>query len=218
MRIDRNSYGTLAGVYAIALAAAIPLAVFVPSPWVKWPLLFLLLWFCIWQTMFFMVPVRRPAGSGSILTSVADGRVVIAENTFESEVLGREAVQISVYMNFFDVHANFWPLDAEVVSYDYHPGAHFLAFHPKSSLENEHTCVLLRNADGKEILFKQIAGGFARRIVCKAVPGLMVRAGEQCGIIKFGSRIDIFVPVGSDIRVKVGDLVRSCETVLAEIR
>ena len=217
MKIDRNSYGTLAIVYAASLCVAVPVLLLVGSPWIKWPVLALLLWFCVWQTMFFMVPVRRRAGDGSHVSSVADGRVVIAEKMMESEVLGKEALQISVYMNFFDIHANFWPLDAEVVSYDYHPGAHMLAFHPKSSVLNEHTCVLLRTEEGREVLFKQIAGGFARRIVCNAVPGQKVRAGEQCGIIKFGSRIDIFLPLDAEVNVAPGDLVRSCETVLAKI-
>ena len=164
-----------------------------------------------------MVPERKPVGTDKLVSSVADGRVVVAAKAFEPEMLKSEAIQVSVYMNFFDVHANFWPVSGEVVNYEYFPGKHFFAYHPKSSLENEHTCTLLRTPDGKQVLFKQIAGGFARRIVNYAQPGMKVTAGEQCGIIKFGSRIDIFFPLDADVRVKEGDLVRACETVLAEL-
>ncbi len=217
MKLDKNSRGSLALVYVISAVVAALLILFVHSPWLLWPLLVIIAWFCIWQTMFFMVPERKPVGTDRLVSSVADGRVVVAAKAFEPEMLKSEAIQVSVYMNFFDVHANFWPVSGEVVNYEYFPGKHFFAYHPKSSLENEHTCTLLRTPDGKQVLFKQIAGGFARRIVNYAQPGMKVTAGEQCGIIKFGSRIDIFFPLDADVRVKEGDLVRACETVLAEL-
>jgi phosphatidylserine decarboxylase len=217
MKLDKNSRGSLALVYVISAVVAALLILFVHSPWLLWPLLVIIAWFCIWQTMFFMVPERNPVGTDRLVSSVADGRVVVAAKAFEPEMLKSEAIQVSVYMNFFDVHANFWPVSGEVVNYEYFPGKHFFAYHPKSSLENEHTCTLLRTPDGKQVLFKQIAGGFARRIVNYAQPGMKVTAGEQCGIIKFGSRIDIFFPLDADVRVKEGDLVRACETVLAEL-
>ena len=118
-------------------------------------------------------------------------------------------------MDFFDVHANFWPVDGTVTYYKYHPGKHLLAFLPKSSIYNEHSCTVIRTDDGKEIMFKQLAGTFARRIVCYSEPGMKTKAGEQCGIIKFGSRIDMFFPLDADIKVKVGDKVRACESVIA---
>ena len=217
MKLDKNSRGSLALVYVISAVVAALLILFVHSPWLLWPLLVIIAWFCIWQTMFFMVPERKPVGTDRLVSSVADGRVVVAAKAFEPEMLKSEAIQVSVYMNFFDVHANFWPVSGDVVNYEYFPGKHFFAYHPKSSLENEHTCTLLRTPDGKQVLFKQIAGGFARRIVNYAQPGMRVTAGEQCGIIKFGSRIDIFFPLDADVRVKEGDLVRACETVLAEL-
>ena len=217
MRIDKDSYGTLALVYGISTAVAVLLLLFVRNPLIVWPVIALLLWFITWQTAFFRVPVRKRNGNSHSITSVADGRVVILEKAFEPEVLKTECMQLSVYMNFFDVHSNFWPMDGKVVRYEYHPGDHMLAFHEKSSLLNEHTCVLIAAQNGKELLFKQIAGGFARRIVCHAEKGQKVTAGAQCGIIKFGSRIDMFLPLDADIKVKLGDLVRASETILAEI-
>ena len=103
------------------------------------------------------------------------------------------------------------------VNYKYHPGKHSLAFKPKVSLDNEHTCVCVRTASGKEVFFKQIAGGFARRIVCYAQNEKHCRAGQQCGVIKFGSRIDMYLPLDADIKVQLGDYVRACETILAEL-
>lgn len=216
MKIDHNSYGSVALVYLIGGVLAALLVLFVHS-WVFWPLLVLILLIVGWQTAFFRVPRRFRAGGPHSVVSVADGKVVIVDKVFEPEFMKKECIQISVYMDFFDVHANFWPADGEVTYYRYYPGEHFLAFKPKASEENEHTCVGLRTTSGHDMLFKQLAGGFARRIVCYAQDGLPVKAGEQCGIIKFGSRIDMYVPLDAKICVKVGEQVRACETVIAEL-
>ncbi|MBR6184494.1 MAG: phosphatidylserine decarboxylase family protein [Bacteroidales bacterium] len=216
MKIDHNSYGSVALVYLIGGVLAALLVLFVHS-WVFWPLLVLILLIVGWQTAFFRVPRRFRAGGPHSVVSVADGKVVIVDKVFEPEFLKKDCIQISVYMDFFDVHANFWPADGEVTYYRYYPGEHFLAFKPKASEENEHTCVGLRTTSGHDMLFKQLAGGFARRIVCYAKDGLPVKAGEQCGIIKFGSRIDMYVPLEAQICVKVGEQVRACETVIAEL-
>ncbi len=217
MRIDRNSYGIIAGFYIGGVALIFVLLRFVGIHWLSWSLSAGVIWVCVWQTCFFRVPKRKRCGSARKVSSVCDGKVVIAERAYESEYLKRECFQISVYMNFFDVHANFWPVDGKVSFYRYFPGEHFLAFKPKASLENEHTCVCITTEDGQELLFKQIAGGFARRIVNYAGTVKTARAGEQCGIIKFGSRIDIFLPLDAKVLVKTGDLVRACETVMAEL-
>lgn len=215
--IDRNSRGTVALVYLFSIAAGAVLLHFVKTDWIVWPVIALLLWFCIWQTFFFRVPKRNCSGDGNRICSVADGKVVIVERTFEKEYLKSECIQISVYMNFFDVHANFWPADGEVSYYKYYPGKHLLAFRPKASEENEHSCTGMTLPGGDRIFFKQIAGGFARRIVCYAGKSVSVKAGEQCGIIKFGSRIDLFLPLSASVSVKVGDYVRACESVIAEL-
>ncbi len=217
MKIDHNSYGSVALVYLIGGVLAALLVFFVHNPWMFWPLLVLILLIVGWQTAFFRVPRRFRAGGPHSVVSVADGKVVIVDKVFEPEFMKKECIQISVYMDFFDVHANFWPADGEVTYYRYYPGEHFLAFKPKASEENEHTCVGLRTTSGHDMLFKQLAGGFARRIVCYAQDGLPVKAGEQCGIIKFGSRIDMYVPLDAKICVKVGEQVRACETVIAEL-
>ena len=218
MTIDRNSYGIIASFYIGGAAVIFVLLRYVGIPWLSWPLVAGVLWVCVWQTCFFRVPKRRRCGSSRKVSSVADGKVVIVDMAaYESEYLKRECIQVSVYMNFFDVHANFWPVDGTVSHYEYHPGEHFLAFKPKASLENEHTCTCIITPEGNELLFKQIAGGFARRIVNYAGKVRTSEAGKQCGIIKFGSRIDIFLPLDSKVLVEPGQIVRACETILAEL-
>lgn len=216
--IDKDSFGTLAVVFIIAAIFIYVIWKFVPVAWVKWPLIVFAWVFCIWQLFFFRVPSRTPAGSDTIVTSAADGKVVIIDDFFEDEYLKRNCKRICVYMNFFDVHANFWPVTGEVTYYKYHPGKHLLAFKPKASEENEHTSVCIRTQSGQEVFFRQLAGTFARRIVNYAEPGLQVKSGEQCGIIKFGSRLDIFLPLDADVKVALGDLTKACETVIAQIR
>ena len=217
-RIDRDSYGTLAVVFIIAAVFIYLTWKFVPIAWVKWPLIVLAWVFCIWQLFFFRVPERNAAGSDKLVTSAADGKVVIIDEFYENEYLKRNCKRVCVYMNFFDVHANFWPITGEVCYYKYHPGKHLLAFKPKASEENEHASVCIRNSSGDEVLFKQHAGTFARRIVNYAKPGMKVRSGEQCGIIKFGSRLDIFLPLDAEVKVKVGDLTTACETIIAQLQ
>lgn len=218
MRIDRNSYGTLALVYLISIAVLGILLVLKCSPWVLWPVILVILVFCVWQTYFFRVPQRTAAGDSKKVTSAADGEVVIIEKVFESEYLKRDCIQISVYMDFFDVHANFWPVTGKITYFNYHPGKHLLAFKPKASEDNEHTCTGILTPEGNELFFKQIAGTFARRIVCYASHCDEAVAGQQCGIIKFGSRLDVFLPLDAEIKVSLHEKVRAAETVLAILR
>ena len=215
MRIDHNSYGTVAGAWIAGGVVIILFRLLIRNPWAFWPLMALVMVLVLWQTFFFRVPVRKRVGSGSVVTAVADGRIVIKERIFEPEYLKHDCIQVSIYMDFFDVHANFWPVDGEVTYYMYHPGKHLLAFKPKASEDNEHACTAILTDSGKEMMFKQLAGTFARRIVCYSKPGLRTTAGEQCGIIKFGSRIDMFFPPETDIKVEIGDNVRACESVIA---
>jgi len=217
-RIDKNSIGTVVLIFVISLIAINLSIIFVDTLWARWALVLFFALFAVWQTFFHMVPARKCPGSDTVVTSVSDGRVVIAEKIYESEYLKRECMMVSVYMDFWDVHANFWPVDGNISFTKYFPGEHFLAFKPKASEENEHTCTTITTEDGQEVLFKQLAGTFARRIVSYAKVGDSVRCGEQCGIIKFGSRIDMYLPLDCEIMVKLGDKVRACETVIAQLR
>ncbi len=215
IKIDDDSYGTILVSWCICAVLIFLAARFTPL-WLNIPLCSILVIFMAFITWFFRVPNREApeAENDRLVTSVADGKVVIVKKVFEPEFLQTECIQISVYMDFFDVHCNFWPINGKVVYYQYHPGRYILAFHPKSSDLNEHSSSCLENAYGK-VFFKQIAGTFARRIVCYSEPGNMENRGDQCGVIKFGSRIDLYLPLEAEIRVKVGDRVRAVESVLA---
>jgi phosphatidylserine decarboxylase len=166
---------------------------------------------------FFRVPKRQSVGAPNDVTAVADGKIVVVDKVFEPEYLNSECIQVSIYMDFFNVHVNFWPISGEVTYYKYHPGKYMLAFLPKASELNEHSSMAIRNQHG-DVFFKQLAGTFARRIICYAVPGNKENKGDQCGIIRFGSRIDMYLPLDADIKVKIGDYVRACETVIAELK
>ncbi len=218
IRIDKDSYETILIAWCICAALIWLNARFIHNPWISIPISAVLVIFMCFITWFFRVPNRTVPDyeNDRLVSSVADGKVVILEKVFEKEYLQRDCIQISVYMDFFDVHCNFWPMNGKVTYYKYHPGRYLLAFHPKSSELNEHSSSCLRNRYG-EVFFKQIAGTFARRIVCYSEPGNMENRGDQCGVIKFGSRIDLFLPLDADIKVKLGDKVRAVETVLAEL-
>lgn len=216
MIIHKNCYGTLLIVWLICLPILFVLLKFIPWPFLSYTLATIPLFFMGFVLYFFRVPSRNRVGGDNVVTSVADGKVVVIDKVVEEEYVKGECIQVSVYMDFFNVHVNFWPVDGEVTYYKYHPGLYMLAYLPKASELNEHTSVGMRTPFG-DVFFKQIAGTFARRIVCHAVPGESVRKADECGIIKFGSRIDMFFPLDTDIKVKLGEYVKASETVIAEL-
>ena len=217
MKIHKDGLGTIAGIWVVCAVLIFLSLYFIPWAGVSYTMAALLFFFMAFVFFFFRVPERETVEGDNVVTSVADGEVVIIEKVFEEVYLKCECIQVSVYMDFFNVHVNFWPVSGEVSYYRYHPGKYLLAFLPKASELNEHTSVAVRTHYG-EVFFKQLAGTFARRIVCYAKVGEACRKADQCGIIKFGSRIDMYLPLDSDIKVKVGDDVRACETVIAELR
>ena len=217
MTIHKDCFGTIALVWGVGGLLLWLLLAYVPYHYVSYTLSAIIIFMMAFVMFFFRVPKRNNVPGENIVTSVADGEVVVIEKVFEPEHLKCECMQVSVYMNFFNVHVNFWPISGEVTYYKYHPGKYMLAFLPKASELNEHTSVGIRNDHG-EVFFKQLAGTFARRIVCYARPGDKGVKAEQCGIIKFGSRIDMYLPLDADIKVKLGESVRACETVIAELR
>ena len=217
MIIHKNSYGTWLLVWAICLPLTFAIFYFIPLPYISYPLACIPMFFMGFVTFFFRVPRRKRVGEDNCVTSVADGEIVVIERVYEAEHLKRECLQVSVYMDFFNVHVNYWPLDGNVDYYKYHPGKYMFAYLPKASELNEHTSVAIRSSYG-DVFFKQIAGTFARRIVCYAQPGSKEIKGSQCGIIKFGSRIDMYLPLDTDVKVKIGDCVRGSETVIAELK
>ena len=217
MTIDKNSYGTIA-IAVIAAAAIVTVSLlYIRAHAVSYTIAVIASLFAAFVVCFHRVPRRTVPDGDNLVTSGADGRVVIISKVFEGEYLKRECMQVSVYMDFFNVHANFWPVGGKVTYYKYHPGKYLLAFLPKAAEENEHSSTAIDTGRG-EVFFKQIAGTFARRIVCYSEEGCTERRGEQCGIIKFGSRFDIFLPLDAEIKVRLGQEIRAAETVVAILK
>lgn len=217
MTIHKDGLGTIAVIWLFCGLLIFLSLHYIAFQFISYPISAILIFFMIFVFFFFRVPQRHISGGENVVTSVADGEVVIIEKVYEKEYIKGECIQVSVYMDFFNVHVNFWPISGEVTYYKYHPGKYLLAFLPKASELNEHTSVALKNEWG-EVFFKQLAGTFARRIVCYAKVGETAAKGSQCGIIKFGSRIDMYLPLDCDIKVNIGDEVRACETVIAELK
>ena len=168
---------------------------------------------------FFRVPIwRKTTIAENAVLSPADGIVAANEEVLEDEYFHEKRRQLSIFMSIYDVHINFFPFDGEVTYYKYHPGKFLLAFNPKSSTDNEHNTIILKDIKGREILVRQIAGFVARRIVCALEPGDQAVVGEELGMIRFGSRVDVFLPLDAEIKVKIGDKTTGKETVLAILK
>lgn len=167
---------------------------------------------------FFRSPRRVFHGDReNCVVSSADGRVVVVERTVEPEFIGGEAIQVSVFMSPLNVHANWFPVNGEVVYVAHHPGRFYSAWLPKSSTENERSTVGIVTDSGEKITVRQVAGAMARRIVTYAEPGVEANIDDHMGFIKFGSRIDIYLPLSAEIKVKVDDKVHGGVTLLGRL-
>lgn len=168
---------------------------------------------------FFRSPRRTFHGDReNVVVSSVDGTVVALEEVFEPEVLRRKVRMLSVFMTVFNVHANWFPLDGEVLMVRHHNGRFLSAYLPKASIENERSTILIRATNGQEVLVRQIAGAVARRIVTYAEPGDAANIEEHLGFIKFGSRVDIYLPLDAEIYVKIGDKTMGGVTEVARLR
>lgn len=167
---------------------------------------------------FFRSPKRRfPGNRDRVVVSSVDGTVVALEKVFEPEYLNREVIQLSVFMTIFNVHANWFPVDGTVELVRHHPGRFLSAYLPKSSTENERSTIVIRTPQGHDVLVRQIAGAVARRIVTYAEPGETASIEDHMGFIKFGSRVDIFLPLDTEIFVKIGDKTTGGVTEVARL-
>ncbi len=167
---------------------------------------------------FFRVPNRNISAKTNQVICPADGKVVVIEETEETEYFKDRRVQISIFMSPLNVHVNWNPISGIVKYFKYHAGKFLVAWHPKSSTDNERTTLVIQDDQGREVLVRQIAGAVARRICHYTDEGDKVQQGEQFGFIKFGSRVDIFLPIGSNVLVNIDDKVQGIQTLLAELK
>jgi len=167
---------------------------------------------------FFRVPTRALSATADQVICPADGKVVVIEETEETEYFKDKRIQVSIFMSPLNVHVNWNPISGIVQYFKYHAGLFLVAWHPKSSTDNERTTLVIKDEQGREILVRQIAGAVARRICHYADKGDTVVQGKEFGFIKFGSRVDIFLPIGTDVKVNIDDKVSGIETILAELK
>ena len=166
---------------------------------------------------FFRHPSRTITKNEKHVICPADGKVVVIEETVEGEGLKDKRIQVSIFMSPFNVHVNRYPVSGNITFCKYHPGLYLVAWHPKSSTENERTTVVIETNSKISILVRQIAGALARRIVCYSEQGMKVQQGDELGFIKFGSRVDLFLPLNAKIKVAMDQKVTGGETILAEL-
>jgi phosphatidylserine decarboxylase len=205
--VAREGWPFLTG--AISLAALVTLGA---GWWWALPLWLL----ALFVLQFFRDPARAiPAGANLVLAP-ADGRIVAIENV-RDPYLDRDAIKVSVFMNVFNVHSNRSPVDGEILRVWYNPGAFVNAALDKASTENERNALLLRTADGADITCVQVAGLIARRILCYVAAGDKLTRGQRYGFIRFGSRVDLYLPLGTRIVTQLGDKVSATSTVVAEL-
>lgn len=167
---------------------------------------------------FFRHPRITPTLDPSLIIAPADGKVVVIENTHEDEYLHEERKQVSIFMSPVNVHVNRNPVSGKVSYFKYHPGKYLVAWHPKSSTENERTSIAYRLQGGAEILIRQIAGAMARRICWYLKPGMEVKQAEEFGFIKFGSRVDLYLPMDAEILVQKDQKTKAGVTPIARLK
>ena len=171
----------------------------------------------LWILYFFRNPSRHITPQEEFILAPADGKVVAIHQTYEEEYFETDCIQISIFMSPFNVHVNRSPISGVLQYFKYHAGKYLVAFHAKSSTKNERTTAVVERADGVEVLFRQIAGFVARRIKFYPKEGDSVAQGEEVGFIKFGSRLDVFLPLNAEIKVDLGQYVKGGHSIIARI-
>ncbi|GAA4929097.1 phosphatidylserine decarboxylase family protein [Mucilaginibacter defluvii] len=218
MTIHKEGYTSIALCILFIFVLNAGIQFYFPQAYVlKWVIYILSFLLFIIILQFFRSPSLRIATDETKVLCPADGKVVVIEETEETEFLKDRRIQLSVFMSPINVHVNRNPIAGVVKYFKYHPGKYLVAWHPKSSTENERTTIVIENHLGVPVLFRQIAGALARRIVWYVKQGDEVEQGQQFGFIKFGSRVDLFLPLGSKINVSIGEVVKGGRTILAEL-
>jgi phosphatidylserine decarboxylase len=167
---------------------------------------------------FFRIPQRELLADDDVVFSPCDGTVVVAEDVVENEVTGEKRIQVSIFMSVTNVHQNWFPVGGRVTYFKHHHGRFMIAWHPKSSDENEHTTTAVETASHGVVVFRQVAGMVARRIVSYARVGEQAVQNTPCGFIKFGSRVDLYLPLDAEVVVELGQTVRGGQTPIAKLR
>jgi len=218
IRIHKEGYRIIIVVFIFLVGINIAIPYLWPeSDVLRWIILGLSILFFAFILLFFRTPARRLEPDPLLIYAPADGKVVVIEETFEKEYFKDRRLQISIFMSPFNMHSNRYPISGKVSYVKYHPGKKIVAWSPKSSELNERSTVVVESSSGTEILIRQVAGAVARRIVTYSRNGDAVNQGDEFGFIKFGSRVDIFLPEGTEVDVQMFQQVRANRTIIARV-
>ncbi|HIC30870.1 MAG TPA: phosphatidylserine decarboxylase family protein [Flavobacteriaceae bacterium] len=213
----KEGFKIIAITFLFIAVSAVVVDTFVMALWLKYVLFFALFIFLFLILQFFRNPKRNTIFNDNTVVSPVDGKVVVIEEVFEPEYFKEKRLQVSVFMSPINVHVTRYPISGKVNFSKYHPGKYLVAWHPKASTENERTTVVVENPIYGEVLYRQIAGALAKRIVNYAVEGDAAVQGTDSGFIKFGSRVDLFLPLDTNIKVELNQKVKGGESIIAEI-
>jgi phosphatidylserine decarboxylase len=184
---------------------------------IRWAFILFSLMLYVFLLFFFRLPARTLEPDPGLIFAPADGKVVVIEETMENEYFKDMRLQISIFMSPFNMHSNRYPVSGRIKYVGYHPGHNMVAWHPKSSELNERSTIVIETKEGAEILIRQIAGAVARRIVTYSKENQDVKQGDELGFIKFGSRVDIFLPVGTEVEIPILQQVKANKSIIAKI-
>ncbi|TAL80864.1 MAG: phosphatidylserine decarboxylase family protein [Bacteroidetes bacterium] len=218
MHIHKEGYKIL----ALGFMALLILNIVVNIIWLDIEILRLVFFICsfmlyIFLLFFFRLPTRALEPDPGLIFAPADGKVVVIEETMENEYFKDMRLQVSIFMSPFNMHSNRYPVSGRITYVGYHPGQNMVAWHPKSSELNERSTIVIKTKSGTEILIRQIAGAVARRIVTYSKENQDVQQGGELGFIKFGSRVDVFLPLGTEVEIPILQQVKANKTIIAKI-
>ncbi|MBK7133311.1 MAG: phosphatidylserine decarboxylase family protein [Bacteroidales bacterium] len=218
MRIHKEGYKILAFGFILLLVLNIGVnIVWSDFTLLKWVFVFCSSMLYVFLLFFFRLPTRHLEADPGLVYAPADGKVVVIEETMENEYFKDMRLQVSIFMSPFNVHCNRYPVSGKVKYTCYHPGQNMVAWHPKSSELNERSTIVVETTNGIEIMIRQIAGAMARRIVTYSKDNQVISQGDELGFIKFGSRVDLFLPLGTEIEIPILQQVKANKTILAKI-
>jgi phosphatidylserine decarboxylase len=218
MSIHKEGYKILVFGFLILLVLNVVVnIIWIDKEILRWAFIICSLFLYIFLLFFFRFPERTMDPDPGLIYSPADGKVVVIEETVENEYFKDKRLQVSIFMSPFNMHSNSYPVSGRIKYVCYHPGHNMVAWHPKSSELNERSTIVIETTKGPEILIRQIAGAVARRIVTYSKENQDVMQGGELGFIKFGSRVDIFLPIGTEIEVPILQQVRANKSIIARI-
>lgn len=213
----KEGYKIILATFAFVIISILLIDKLITIHWLKTTITIVLLVFLILILQFFRNPKRQTSLNDNQVVSPVDGKVVVIEEVFENEFFKDKRLQVSVFMSPINVHVTRHPISGTVIFSKYHPGKYLVAWHPKASEENERTTVVVENKTYGKLLYRQIAGALAKRIVNYCKINDVVTQGSDSGFIKFGSRVDLFLPIDTKVKVTLNQKVRGGESIIAEL-